>query len=100
MFKNLIISLMGSWIISNMSFWMYDDVFDEVLIFIGFTIVLFVTVAAVEDAIKSYMRKRYMKKWRVNRFKDVVKQNTTHAARVQECDEIICMLEDTKRKRR
>lgn len=103
MFKNLIISIMGSWIIHNMDFWSYDDVSDRILIFLGLAMILFVTIAVVEDAIQSYMRARYIKKWRVNRFKDVVKQNTTQdtrSTRVQECDEIIRTLEDAKRTRR
>jgi len=99
MFKNLVISIMGSWIITNMNFWIYDDAEDKILIFLTLTFVLFIAVFAIEDAIKSYKRKRYIKQWRVDRFKDVVKQNTTQASRVQECDELIRMLEDTRRRR-
>ena len=103
MIKNLIISLMGSWIISRMSFWIYDDISDGVIIFLGLTIVLLAATVAIEDAIKSYMRSRFIKRWRVNRFKDVVRQNTTpntRAKRVQECNEIIRTLEDAKRTHR
>lgn len=101
MFKNLIISLMGSWMICNMNFWIFDDALDKFLTFFVTTIILFIVIDWVEDQIKSYRRSRYMRRWRMNRFNDVVEETTytSDTDRVQECEEIINALNNGRSSR-
>lgn len=99
MFKNLVISIMGSWMICNADFWIYEDGLDKFFVFFVSTITLFVVMTYLEDAAKTYLRSRYMKKWRVNQFKDVVKKNTPQNTWNQKYDDQIRTFADARRKR-
>jgi len=101
MFKNLIISLMGSWTICNMKFWIFDDALDKFLTFFVTTIILFIIIDQIEDLIKAYKRSCYMKQWRMKRLEDVISETTAtpDTDRVQECEEIIHTLNNGRRRR-
>ena len=70
--KNLIISILAMQIITGMSFWVFSDGDDRVVMGVALTLILWVIIEALEDAITKIRRKRFMQKRRADRFKLVV----------------------------
>lgn len=66
--KNLLISLLATKIITDMSFWQYADADDKVWIFIAMAIVLFVNICVIEEWWSGVRRRAWMKKHRAERF--------------------------------
>ena len=66
--KNMIIGILSAVIISGMDFWIYDGLFDRILI--GFTMFAIITVFLF--CLDEWMRERRIKRRRAEKFRRMV----------------------------